>query len=62
MIEQLAAKQEAAEKAQRAPEPPASRADPAPRVWLVQSDGPRRDRADDRASRVRAAAVGAASA
>ncbi len=37
MIEQLAAKQEAAEKAQRAPEPPASRADPAPRVWLVQS-------------------------
>jgi len=36
MIEQLAAKQEAAEKAQRAPEPPASRADPAPRVWLIQ--------------------------
>jgi len=37
MIEQLAAKQDAAEKAQRAPEPPASRADPAPRVWLIQS-------------------------
>jgi hypothetical protein len=37
MIEQLAAKQEAAEKAQRTPEPPASRADPAPRVWLIQS-------------------------
>jgi len=36
MIEQLAAKQEAAEKARRAPEPPASRADPAPRVWLIQ--------------------------
>ncbi len=36
MIEQLAAKQEAAEKAQRTPEPPASRADPAPRVWLIQ--------------------------
>jgi hypothetical protein len=36
MIEQLAAKQEAAEKAQRAPEPPASRADPAPRVWLIE--------------------------
>lgn len=35
MIEQLAAKQEAAEKARRAPEPPASRADPAPRVWLI---------------------------
>jgi hypothetical protein len=37
MIEQLAAKQDAAEKAQRAPEPPASRADPAPRVWLIQT-------------------------
>jgi hypothetical protein len=37
MIEQLAAKQEAAEKARRAPDPPASRADPAPRVWLVQA-------------------------
>ncbi len=36
MIEQLAAKQEAAERARRAPEPPASRADPAPRVWLVE--------------------------
>ncbi len=36
MIEQLAAKQEAAEKARRAPEPPASRADPSPRVWLIQ--------------------------
>jgi hypothetical protein len=35
MIEQLAAKQEEAEKARRAPEPPASRADPAPRVWLI---------------------------
>jgi hypothetical protein len=35
MIEQLAAKQEAAEKAQRAPEPPAARADPTPRVWIV---------------------------
>jgi hypothetical protein len=35
MIEQLAAKQEAAEKAQRAPEPPESRADPTPRVWLI---------------------------
>ena len=40
MIEQLAARQEAAEKARRAPEPPASRADPTPRVWLV-SDGDR---------------------
>ncbi len=40
MIEQLAARQEAAEKARRAPEPPASRADPTPRVWLVQ-DGNR---------------------
>jgi hypothetical protein len=38
MIEQLAARQEAAEKARRAPEPPASRADPTPRVWLVQDD------------------------
>jgi hypothetical protein len=37
MIERLAAQQEAAEKARRAPEPPASRADPAPRVWLVQA-------------------------
>ena len=36
MIEQLAAKQEAAEKASRTPEPPASRADPAPRVWLIE--------------------------
>jgi hypothetical protein len=36
MIEQLAVKQEAAEKASRAPEPPASRADPAPRVWLIE--------------------------
>jgi hypothetical protein len=36
MIEQLAAKQEAAEKAPQAPEPLATRADPAPRVWLVQ--------------------------
>jgi hypothetical protein len=40
MIEQLAARQEAAEKARRAPEPPASRADPTPRVWLV-ADGDR---------------------
>jgi hypothetical protein len=38
MIEQLAARQEAAEKARRAPEPPASRADPTPRVWLVGGD------------------------
>jgi hypothetical protein len=37
MIEQLAAQQEAAEKARRPPDPPASRADPAPRVWLVQA-------------------------
>jgi hypothetical protein len=37
MIEQLAAQQEAAEKARRLPDPPASRADPAPRVWLVQA-------------------------
>jgi hypothetical protein len=35
MIEELAAKQEEAEKARRAPEPPASRADPSPRVWLI---------------------------
>jgi hypothetical protein len=35
MIEELAAKQEAAAAAQREPEPPASRADPSPRVWLV---------------------------
>jgi hypothetical protein len=35
MIEQLAAKQEAAVAAQREPDPPASRADPSPRVWLV---------------------------
>jgi hypothetical protein len=35
MIEQLAAKQEAAAAAQREPEPPASRADPSPRVWLL---------------------------
>jgi hypothetical protein len=34
MIEQLAAQQEAAAAA-RVPEPPASRADPSPRVWLV---------------------------
>jgi hypothetical protein len=38
MIEELAAKQEASEKARRAPEPPASRADPTPRVWLVEDD------------------------
>jgi len=37
MIERLAAQQEAAEKARRAPEPPASRADPSPRVWLIQA-------------------------
>ncbi|HEY3518292.1 MAG TPA: hypothetical protein VGL98_14685 [Gammaproteobacteria bacterium] len=37
MIERLAAQQEAAEKARRAPDPPASRADPAPRVWLVNA-------------------------
>jgi hypothetical protein len=37
MIEQLAAQQEAAEKERRAPDPPASRADPSPRVWLVQA-------------------------
>jgi len=36
MIEQLAARQEDAEKARRAPEPPVSRADPTPRVWLVE--------------------------
>ena len=36
MIEQLAERQDAAEKARRAPEPPASRADPTPRVWLVE--------------------------
>jgi hypothetical protein len=35
MIDRLAAQQEAAEKARRAPDPPASRSDPAPRVWLV---------------------------
>jgi hypothetical protein len=35
MIEGLAARQEEAEKARRAPEPPASRTDPAPRVWLI---------------------------
>lgn len=35
MIEELAAKQEAAAVAQREPEPPASRADPSPRVWMV---------------------------
>jgi hypothetical protein len=40
MIEQLAARQEDAEKARRAPEPPVSRADPTPRVWLVE-DGER---------------------
>ena len=38
MIEQLAAKQEATEKARRAPDPPAARADPTPRVWLVEDD------------------------
>lgn len=37
MIERLAAQQEAAEKARRSPDPPASRADPAPRVWLVNA-------------------------
>jgi hypothetical protein len=37
MIEQLAAQQEAAEKERRAPVPPVSRADPSPRVWLVQA-------------------------
>jgi hypothetical protein len=36
MIEQLAERQDAAEKARRAPEPPVSRADPTPRVWLVE--------------------------
>jgi hypothetical protein len=36
MIERLAAQQEEAEQARRAPEPPASRADPAPRAYLVQ--------------------------
>ena len=36
MIEQLAEQQEEALKARRAPEPPASRANPAPRVWLLQ--------------------------
>jgi hypothetical protein len=36
MIERLAAQQEEAEQARRAPDPPASRADPSPRVWLVQ--------------------------
>src|SRR5690606_35646071 len=35
MIEQLARQQEEALKARRAPEPPASRASPAPRVWLI---------------------------
>ena len=53
MIEQLAAKQEAAAVAQREPEPPASRADPSPRVWLVARDRQDGDRADDRAGRVR---------
>jgi len=38
MIEQLAAKQEAAVVAQREPEPPVSRADPSPRVWLVAAN------------------------
>jgi hypothetical protein len=37
MIEQLAAKQEAAVAARREPEAPASRADPVPRVWLVSA-------------------------
>lgn len=36
MIEQLAEQQEEALKARRAPEPPASRASTAPRVWLLQ--------------------------
>jgi hypothetical protein len=36
MIERLAAQQDEAEQARRAPDPPASRADPSPRVWLVQ--------------------------
>jgi hypothetical protein len=36
MIEQLAEQQEEALQARRAPEPPASRASTAPRVWLVQ--------------------------
>lgn len=36
MIEQLAEQQEEALKARRAPEPPASRASPAPRVWLIR--------------------------
>ncbi len=53
MIEQLAAKQEAAAVAQREPEPPASRADPSPRVWLVAADRQNGDRTDDRAGRVR---------
>jgi hypothetical protein len=39
MIEQLAARQDAAEKARRAPAPPESRSDPAPRVWLVDAEG-----------------------
>jgi hypothetical protein len=38
MIERLAAQQEAAAAAQREPEPPKSRTDPSPRVWLVASD------------------------
>jgi len=36
MIEQLAEQQEEALKARRAPEPPAPRATPAPRVWLIR--------------------------
>jgi hypothetical protein len=36
MIEQLAEQQEQALKARRAPEPPAPRATPAPRVWLIR--------------------------
>ena len=35
MNEELAAQQEAAVAARRQPEPPASRTDPAPRVWLI---------------------------
>jgi hypothetical protein len=35
MIERLAAQQEAAAAARRQPEPPASHADPSPRVWML---------------------------
>jgi hypothetical protein len=38
MIEQLAQQQEEALKARRAPEPPASNASAAPRVWLIRQD------------------------